>query len=128
MSTFMRIISLERAYNILNENGGIKCINRPLSFTFDVRKSISHSQRELSPWYAFQYCACTDILFIIGVSYAKDQLEAEIEQSKTQTIDFMERYCKKYNPKFNGTICVDLGDWVDSDPFVRRMNEIQWED
>ena len=49
-----KIVNLEEAYDIMNESGGLKWTDRPLSFTFDVRKNISESKREWNKWYAFQ--------------------------------------------------------------------------
>ena len=116
-----KIIDLEEAYNILNEGGGLKQLDRPLSFTFDVRKNITENKREWNKWYAFQYVAITDILIILGVSYFKEDLESEIETSKVSTIEFMTRYCEKYNPNFKGKICVDMEDWAESDPVYKEF-------
>ncbi len=116
-----KVINLNEAYDILNEGGGLKWQDRPLSFTFDLRPERQKSVREWSKWYAFQYAAVTDIPIIIGVSYYKEDLEAEIETSRAGTIDFMTRYCKKYYPEFKGKICVDMEDWAESDPFYKEI-------
>lgn len=121
-----KIVSLDEAYDLLNGYGTIKWTNRPLSFTFDIRKRVSESERECkNKWYAFQYVEVTDILIVLGVSYYKDDLETAIEISKEATIDFMKRYCEKYCQDFKGKICIDIDDWEESDPIYKQIQS-EW--